>query len=155
MQGVDELVRETPAFEDLDEEQLALLAGCGANVHFEAGARLFREGDPAETFYLLRHGTVVLETWVPGRGAVQIETLGPGEVVGWSWLFRPYTWHFDGRAVAPVRATSFDGACLRRKCADDPALGYALMQSFARIAIDRLQWTRRRLLDVYGAVHAG
>ena len=71
-------------------------------------------------------------------------------MVGWSWLFPPYRWHFDARALSHVRATAFDGACLRGKCEDDPALGYDLMKRFAQVLIERLQWTRLRLLDVYG-----
>ena len=79
-----------------------------------------------------------------------IETLDPGEIVGWSWIFPPYVWHFDARAVDEVRVVSFDGACLRGKCESDHALGYELMRRFAGVMIDRLLHTRLRLLDVYG-----
>ena len=112
---------------------------------------LFREGDPADTFYVIRHGSVALETFVPSRGAITIETLEAGEVLGWSWLFPPYRWHFDARALAAVRATAFDAACLRGKCDDDPALGYDADVALRGVLIERLQWTRLRLLDVYGS----
>ena len=79
-----------------------------------------------------------------------IETLEAGEVLGWSWLFPPYRWHFDARALSLVRATIFDGACLRGKCEEDAQLGYDLMSRFAQVVIERLQSTRLRLLDVYG-----
>jgi CRP-like cAMP-binding protein len=139
-----------PFFGSLDPEWLALLAGCAGNVHFDAGQQLFREGDRADTFYIVRQGSVALETFVPARGPVLIETVEDGEVIGWSWLFAPYRWHLDARALTAVRATGFDGACLRQKCEDDPALGYELMSRFAQVLIERLQWTRLRLLDVYG-----
>jgi CRP/FNR family transcriptional regulator, cyclic AMP receptor protein len=87
---------------------------------------------------------------VPARGPVTIETIDAGEVLGWSWLFPPYRWHFDARALTVVRATVFDGACLRQKCETDSDLGYRLMARFAQVLIERLQWTRIRLLDVYG-----
>jgi hypothetical protein len=93
---------------------------------------------------------VAVELHHPPRGTALIETIEAGEVLGWSWLFPPYRWHFDARALLPVRATAFDGRCLRGKCADDRDLGYELMSRFAQILIDRLQWTRLRLLDVYG-----
>ena len=150
MQTVDALLRESPVFQQLDDEQLDVIAGCGSNVHFFQGETLFREGEPADVFYLVRHGTVSIETFVPARGPVLIETISDGDVLGWSWIVQPYEWHFDGRALTPVRATVFDGACLRGKCDADPALGYALTQAFARVAIQRLQWTRRRILDMYG-----
>ena len=150
METIDAVLRDVPVFAGLAPEQLSLIAGCGSNVRFAEGEVLFREGDPADAFYVVRHGSVALETFVPARGAITIETLEAGEVVGWSWLFAPYRWHFDARALSLVRATAFDGACLRGKCADDPRLGYELMSRFAQVLIERLQWTRLRLLDVYG-----
>ena len=147
---LESVLADAPFLEGLDAERLALLAGCAGNVHFDAGQNLFREGDAADTFYIVRHGSVSLEMFVPTRGPVVIETIEAGEVIGWSWLFAPYRWHFDARALTPVRATGFDGACLRQKCEDDPALGYELMSRFAQVLIERLQWTRLRLLDVYG-----
>ena len=121
----------------LDSGRLALLAGCAGNVHFAAGESIFREGEPADTFYIVRHGSVALETFVPARGPVLIETIEAGEVVGWSWPFAPYRWHLDARALTVVRATGFDGACLRQKCEDDPAVGYDLMGRFAQVLIER------------------
>jgi len=150
MKTIDEIVADSPVFEGLSHEQLELIAGCAQNVGFEGGQRLFREGDPADTFYLVRKGRVALSTHAPARGGVVIETLDPGEIVGWSWLFPPYVWHFDARAVDDVRAVAFDGACLRGKCEADRAFGYELMHRFAGVMIDRLQHTRLRLLDVYG-----
>ncbi|HSC51640.1 MAG TPA: cyclic nucleotide-binding domain-containing protein [Gaiellaceae bacterium] len=150
METIDALLREVPVFRGLEPAQLELIAGCGSNVHFGQGAVLFREGDAADTFYLVRHGSVALETYVPARGPAVIETLEAGEVVGWSWLFPPYRWHFDARALTDLRATAFDGACLRGKADADPRLGYDLMSRFAQVLIERLQWTRLRLLDLYG-----
>jgi CRP/FNR family transcriptional regulator, cyclic AMP receptor protein len=154
MQTIDELLRDSPAFTGLEPSQLEVIAGCATNVHFEPDTILFREGDPADTFYLVRSGNVALEMFLPARGSLLIETIDEGEVIGWSWLFAPYRWHFDARTLTAVRATGFDGGCLRGKCDADPTLGYALMSRFAHLLIDRLQATRFRLLDVYGDVGA-
>ena len=148
--SLEQLLADVPLLEGLPAEQRALLAGCARNVRFGVGEYLFRDGDPADSFYVVRHGSIALEAFVPTRGPVTIETIEPGEVLGWSWLFPPYRWHFDARALSVVRATSFDGVCLRGKCDDDPGLGYLLMGRFAQVLIERLQWTRLRLLDVYG-----
>ncbi len=150
MRTLDALIVESPVFADLDQEQLELIAGCASNVVFAAGERLFREGDQADTFFLIRHGIVALDAYVPNRGQLTVETVGPGEIVGWSWLLPPYTWHFTGRAVDAVRAVQFDGACLRGKCETDPALGYDLLNRFAQVLVSRLQATRLQLMDVYG-----
>ena len=105
MRTLETVLAETPFLEGLDDERLALLAGCAGNVHFGAGETIFRQGDRADAFYVLRHGSVALETFVPTRGPVVIETIEGGEVLGWSWLFAPYRWHFDARALTGVRAT--------------------------------------------------
>jgi CRP/FNR family cyclic AMP-dependent transcriptional regulator len=143
-------LRAVPLLAGLSEDQLESIAGCGSNVSFPEGDLLFSEGEQADAFYVLRRGSIALETFVPARGAVTIETLDAGDVVGWSWLFPPYRWHFDARALETVDATRFDGPCLRRTCEADPQLGFDLLTLFAQIVIERLQWTRLRLLDVYG-----
>jgi len=150
MHTLDEIVTESPVFAGLDHEQLQLIVGCAQNAAFFAGERLFREGEAADTFYLVRRGRVALTAHVPGRGEVTIDTVEPGEVLGWSWLFPPYRWHFDARAVEDTGVVAFDGACLRGKCDADHALGFELLQRFAQVVIDRLQNTRTLLLDVYG-----
>ena len=147
---LDEVLADVPFLAGMGAERVALLAGCASNVGFAAGEVIFREGDAADHFYVIRHGTVAIELHAPARRAMTVETIDAGEVIGWSWLFPPFRWHFDARALSDVRATAFDGACLRGKCEDDPALGYDLMKRFAQVFIERLQWTRLRLLDVYG-----
>lgn len=155
MQSLAELIASSPVFSGMADDDLALIAGCAQNVGFEADELLAREGDAADTFFLLRRGRVSLELHTPGRGGLAIDTADPGDVVGWSWLFPPYRWHYDARAAEDVRAIVFDGACLRGKCNDDPRLGYDLMQRFAQVMIDRLQHARFRLLDVYGGIGVG
>jgi len=150
MRRLDAELAESPVFRGLTGTQLELIAGCGQNTGFEAGDYLFREGGQADTFYLLRHGRVQLEIFAPGRGAVTIQTVDDGDVVGWSWLFPPYRWHFDARALDSVRAVAFDGACLRRKCEGDHSLGFELLGRFSPVMLERLQATRIQLLDVYG-----
>jgi CRP-like cAMP-binding protein len=153
MRSLEDLIAASPVFAGLGQEHLAVIAGCARNERFPVGARLFTEGEPADRFYLIRQGGVALEVHAPGAGATVIETLHTGEVVGWSWLFAPYRWQFDGRASEPLAAVGFDGACLRGKCEADHELGYQLMRRFAASVIDRLQATRLQLLDVYGHAH--
>ena len=155
MKTLDRVVLESAVFAGLDNAYAEQLTGCLQTVGFEAGETLFREGEPADVFYVLRRGRVALELYVPGRGPLTIETIDSGQVVGWSWLFPPHNWHFDARAVAPVRAVAVDGACLRGKCDEDPALGYELMQRFSAVLLDRLNATRLRLADLYGGAGGG
>jgi len=150
MRELDELIADSPVFAGLAPAQLQLIAGCARNEHVEAGTMLFREGAAADRFFLVRTGAVALEIAAPARDALVIETLHGGDVAGWSWLFPPHRWHFDGRATVPTSVIAFDGACLRGKCDADHELGYQLMRRFAASLEERLQATRLQLLDVYG-----
>ncbi len=149
MQTIEQYLPEHPFFVGLDEQALALMAGCAVNTHLRAGEFLFREGERANTFYVIRSGRVTIETRTPTGSAV-IDTARDGDVVGWSWLVPPYRWTFDARASEDTRAIAFDGECLRGKCAADPALGYALLQRVVQVMSLRLQSARVRLLDLYG-----
>jgi CRP/FNR family transcriptional regulator, cyclic AMP receptor protein len=150
VRGIDELIAAAPVFEGLSTDQLALIAGCGHNEHVPAGAMLLREGDSADRFFLIRRGSVAIEVHAPGRGALVIETLHAGDPVGLSWLFPPYRWQLDARAVEACDLVVFDGACLRGKSEEDHELGYQLMRRFVASLISRLQATRLQLLDIYG-----
>ena len=150
METLERLLVEHPFFEGLAPEHLQLLVGCASNVRFPAGSFLFRAGDEASQFFLLREGRVALEIAVPGKAPILLQTLGEGEILGWSWLIPPYHWLYDARSVERVRAVALDGRCLRTKCESDHDLGYELLKRFAHIMEQRLQATRLQLLDVYG-----
>lgn len=150
MYTLEPIIAEHPFFEDLPAEYFEQLVGCASNVRFDAGAVIFLEGEQADTFYLIREGRVSLDVHIPQRGSVTIQTIQDGDVLGWSWLFPPYEWHFDARAMDQVRAIAFDAVCLRTKAEEDHDFGYELMKRFTKITMERLQATRLQLLDVYG-----
>ncbi len=147
---IGELVAEHPLFSGLPADVAELVGGCSQNVAIAEGHFILEEGEAARTLYLLRRGHVALELHEPGRAPLVIERIGPGQVLGWSWLFPPYRWHFDARALEPIGAIAVDAECLRNKADADPAFGYLLMKRLSSVMLDRLQATRIRLLDVYG-----
>ena len=151
MQTITEYLPHHPFFAGLDESVIALLAGCAVNAHFRPGQHLFHEGEPADTFYVVRHGRISLEVHSPAGPPVVVDSAHADDVVGWSWLVPPYRWLFDARATEETSAIAFDGACLRGKCEADPAIGYALLQRVVQVMSARLQSARVRLLDLYGA----
>lgn len=147
---LEALLEEHPFFEGMSSAYRALIAGCGRNVRFDAGAVIATAGDAADRFFAIRHGRASIELHAPGRGPLVLQTAEAGEILGWSWLFPPYRWTFDVRAVETVRAISFDATCLRGKCDQDPAMGYEFMQRFSRVFLHRLEAARLQLLDLYG-----
>lgn len=150
MKSIGDLLAEHPFFAGLSAETVELIAGCGQNVRFAQDERIIAENEPADRFWVLRSGRVAIEVDDPRQGPLVIETIGPGELVGVSWLLPPYRWTFDARAVEPTRAVAIDAGCLRGKCDDDAELGYEMFKRFAGLVRDRLQATRLQLLDLYG-----
>lgn len=141
------LLAEHPLLRDLPPALLEKLAACAMKARFEAGQNVFREGDPANRFYLILSGRVVLSSNDASGRETLVQTLGPGDVLGWSWLFPPYYWHFDARTTEPVEAIFFYGTRLREQCETDHDLGYALLKRIGAVVVERLQATRLRLLD--------
>ena len=151
---IRDLLASEGVFGDLGPDDVDLLAGCGRNEVFEAGALLAREGERADRFFVVRQGRLALELPAAGRPLV-VDTSGPAEVVGWSWLFPPHRWTADVRAVERTHVVAIDGACLRDKCDAEPAFGYRMMSRFAQLMIERLDAMRLQLLDLYGGTHVG
>ncbi len=150
MSGIGESLREHPFFRGMAPAHIAFVAGCGTAVRFEPGSMVAQEGAPATEFYAIMEGRVTVEMHVPARGSVALQTVEAGEVLGWSWLFPPHVWMFDGRAVTATRAVRFDGLCLRRKCDEDPVFGCEFMKRFAAVVVSRLRAARLQILDMYG-----
>ncbi len=145
-----ELLAGLPPFDQLSAEHLAAVASTAASVSFPAGKILFSEGEPAFGCWLIRSGQVALGSQMPGRGQVVVQTLGAGDMLGWSWLVPPHCWHFTAIAVTGVTAIEFDTTRLRALAETDPALGYPLALKLFEVVVARLQNTRSRLLDLYG-----
>lgn len=152
METLERIIAEHPFFAGLDPEFVALMVGCASNVVFKAGTYILKEGESADTFYLIRAGKVAVEVVAPQHKPIIVSTLEVGELLGWSWLMPPFQWTFHARAVSDVRAIALDGKCLRTKCEENHDLGYEVLKRFAKIIEERLEATRLQLLDIY-AVH--
>jgi CRP/FNR family cyclic AMP-dependent transcriptional regulator len=138
-----------PFFTDLPVHHIEAVAGCASNVRFEAGNFIFREGEEADRFYLIREGKVALQLSSDRRGPLNILTLGEGDILGWSWLFPPYRWKFSARTIEPTRAFAVDAESLRAKAERDPGLGYELLKRFAHVVETRIETMRLQLVNVY------
>jgi len=136
-------------FDRLTVAQRAAVASTARQVSIDSGQPIFEEEQPAVGCWLIHSGHIELSTHVPGRGSVVLQTLGPGDLLGLSWLVPPYRWHFTATAVEPTTATKLDTDRLRQLAADDPSLGYPLVLAMFEELLTRLQSTRARLLQLY------
>jgi CRP-like cAMP-binding protein len=143
-----DLISAHPFLDGLQPRWLEQLSHRARRSVRHPGHRLFQEGAAADRFWLIRDGWIALDLHVPGRGDVVVEALGPDAVVGWSWLFPPYRWHFGAVVTQETLTIEFDGPRVRQLCDQEPALGYELSLRFMAVMLDRLQATRVRLLDL-------
>ena len=141
------LIAKQPFLKGLNSQQLQQLAGSALEMKFETGTTIFEEGSPANRFYLILTGRVELSSEMEDRNVIPIQTLGPGDDLGWSWLFPPYAMHFMARALEPTTAIFFYGTRLREQCEQDHELGYQLMKRIAEVATQSLGATQRRLMQ--------
>ena len=146
IEPLDTRVALHPFLAGMNREQLALLTDCAIPVHFKKGQIIFREGETANRFYLIESGKVVLESSEGLGNPVIIDTIGSGDLLGWSWMFPPYTWQFTARPVEPTAAIFFYGTILREYCEKDHSLGYELLKRISAVMVKRLQGARKKML---------
>jgi CRP-like cAMP-binding protein len=140
-----ELIAPQPFFQKLSVQHLELLADSAMVTEFKPGQWILRQGDPANRFYLILEGKVLIESEVRQRGMIPIRTVGPGDDLGWGWLFAPYYMHFSACATEPTRAIFFYGTRLRELCEENHELGYQLMKRVAEVVLQNLNATQQRL----------
>ncbi|HWN95316.1 MAG TPA: cyclic nucleotide-binding domain-containing protein [Methylomirabilota bacterium] len=142
------LTSKHPFLIDMDPRHVEILLHGATEQQFEPGEIIFREGEPANRFYLINWGEVALETKCPDYGMVHVQTLHRGDVLGWSWLFAPFAWNFQARTIKDTRVIACDGAHLLVTSEEDDEFGHALMKRVAHVTIRRLQGARRQLIQV-------
>lgn len=146
----DAIIRELEGegfFQGLPSRSLAFLAECASEQELRNDEVLFRSGDRAESFYLIRGGSVTVEVPAITGPALEIQTLEPGSILGWSWLIPPYRWSFQARAEVATTLLRFDGDAVRTRCEHDQTFGYDILKRFAALMSDRLDAARRRMMD--------
>ena len=130
----------------MSAQHIRLLADCAMRSQFSAGQVIFQKGETAKRFYLIERGKVALESST-GDKVIEIDQVGAGDLLGWSWIFPPYVWHFDARAIEPTTAIVLHGTILREYCDADPALGYVLFKRMSEVMMRRLQAARVKLSE--------
>jgi CRP/FNR family cyclic AMP-dependent transcriptional regulator len=141
-------LKQHPFLRGLPDNLLERLVSCARHITVTPGQFLGREREPANALYLIQSGRVSIELQRTVRESVTLQTLGEGDIVGWSWLVPPHHWQFDARVLDTVHLLTLDAACLRDKCEQDHELGYALVKRLVTVIAGRLAATRRRLLEM-------
>ena len=147
MKSLERILLEHPLTRDLDPRHVKTLAGCARKCLLPAGKYLWRQGDEANELYLIRSGEVAVGIVIPHEDLLQVETVGRGEVVGWSWFMAPYHLHFDSCALTRVEALVLEGRRLRQLCERDFELRCELLSRIAPIIVRRLEASQKKLIE--------
>lgn len=150
MKKIVDILGDHSFFQELSKEHMAYIAGCGKNVVFEENKIIAKPGDAADEFYLIRHGQAALFLDIPPHQPFIYQTLCENEILGLNWLIPPYRWTVTARAIKTLKAIAINGACLRKKCEEDPTLGFKLMKHLVQMLANREEQARLHLLDIYG-----
>lgn len=149
-------IQESPVFQKLSAEQLNKLADISREETYEAGQRIFREGEQARVLYMLEEGKVILEMRIaplPERRPspqATVDVVIRGEVFGWSAISRPHVFTTTAQAVDKCKVVAIDGAKLLELMGADPSMGYEVMSRLAEVIVSRLMHTRQTLLSERG-----
>lgn len=149
MTDLGQRLRRHPFVDSMSDDHISTLEGCGLSyLSFEPGDKLVREGKLAEACFLLDRGDVGLEMYVDRAESRTLQVVHAGEIVGWSWLLPPHLGAYDATALTPVTAMRIDAELLRDAMERDRAFGYEMLVRVCRVAVSRLEATRREFLEV-------
>jgi len=146
-QTIADRLADHPFLKGMAMEHIKVLAQSAVPTHFEKGQVIFKAGEPANGFYLIETGSVALEGSVDEHGPITTDTVSSGEPLGWSWLFAPYLWHFDARAIEPTIALCLPAILLRQHRDEDQVLSHELFRRTCEVMVRRLQATRSKLIS--------
>jgi CRP/FNR family cyclic AMP-dependent transcriptional regulator len=144
---IEEYLSSQEFFSGLSQESIGFLASCASEQVIESGEVLFRQSDRAHHFYLIRNGTISIEVPAITGPTLKVQSLGAGQILGWSWLIPPYKWNFQARAEEQTSLFAFDGDAVLARCEEEPQFGYALLKRFASLMAERLEVARRKMMD--------
>jgi len=147
MSSIEDYLSSHPFFSGLDDGFISFLSDSATKIRVKEGDSLFKQGERADKFYLLRNGQIAIQVPALMGPTLDIQTLGENQILGWSWLISPYRWSFQARAIEDTEVIEFDGSAILARCEQDPAFGYALFKRFAALMSERLDAARQKMMD--------
>ena len=138
---------ESKLLSGLAPEFLGFLTEHARTLHVDQDRVVFHTGDRAHHFYLVASGHVSIEVAAIEGPSLQLQDLGPGMVLGWSWLIPPNRWSFQARAKTPIDIIEINGDAVLAECERNPKFGYELLKRFSALMSERLQHARQRMIE--------
>jgi CRP-like cAMP-binding protein len=144
-----DVIRNIHFLHDFPDAYLEPLATVASIKECAPGVVVFREGQKESRLYLVVKGAVSLEYCTPGMGCKRLQTVGTGELLGWSPVLGLSDMTATARVLEATRLLVLDARQLVTLCEHNPRFGYEFMRRTALALSQRLSATRLQLLDVY------
>ncbi|MDQ2070308.1 Crp/Fnr family transcriptional regulator [Natronospira bacteriovora] len=145
--AIRKLIESQRFFADLDSDWLDFLAEHAVSRKVSRDEVIFRHGNKADSFYLVTDGRISLEVAAIEGPPLELQNLGEGAIIGWSWLIPPYQWHFQARALEDANVIRFDGDVIFKRCEEDPDFGYDMLKRFAGLMSERVSSAREKMMQ--------
>ncbi len=146
-QSITEYLLTHDFFSELNKDFLTLLCESVNTLDIKKGQVLFRQGERADKFYIIRNGRISVQIPAIMGPTLEIQALSTDQILGWSWLISPYQWHFQAKAEEDSELLEFDGIILLEQCEKEPKFGYELLKRFAALMSERLDASRQKMMD--------
>lgn len=144
-----ELLRQSAFCRHLPDGVVRQLADIGELLTVSSGSCLFQEGDMHGFVYLVTSGSVILDIFVPGRGHVELHTIGSGEFIGWSPVITNSPMSVRAKTLEETQLIRFPAEKIRQLCQEDHEFGFYFMRQIALVFVKRLTGTRLQMLDMF------
>jgi CRP-like cAMP-binding protein len=150
-----DMLEEINFLKDIPAEFLGHIASIGELKEYPPGTVLFQEGKESDSVFLVLSGKVELEMRVAGVGGMPLQTVGAGELLGWSPLLRLGPMTATGRTLARCRLVALPVRQLLELCEREPHFGMEFLRRTAATEARRLRATRHRLLGLVSVASGG
>ena len=147
--SIRQLIAGNKFFSGLEDTAIDFLAANASPRQLTEGQMLFHQGEPADHFYLMRAGHLSLEIPAIEGPVLELQDIGPGQIVGWSWLIPPGQWQFQARARTAIDCLQFDGKAILAHCEAEPAFGFEIARRFSGLMSERLHFARQKMMQAW------
>ena len=151
-QSITEYLSAHEFFSEFSDDVLKFLCECSSMHEIKKGQILFRQGEHADKFYVVRSGRISIQMPAIMGPTLEIQTVDEDQVLGWSWLISPYKWNFQTKAEEDSELLQFDGVAILARCEQEPKFGYELLKKFAGLMSVRLNAARQKMMDEWNPV---
>ena len=151
-QSITEYLSAHEFFSQFRDDDLKFLCECSSTREIKKGQILFRQGEHADKFYVVRSGRISIQMPAIMGPTLEIQAVDEDQVLGWSWLISPYQWNFQTKAEEDSELLQFDGVAILARCEQEPKFGYELLKKFAGLMSVRLNAARQKMMNEWNPI---